>query len=169
MDTTDAELNRVLEAGVPGSMILWEENLVLVRCVYKTLNHLIELCTYLESQKQIKMRAERITTSVLYFWQKQETQNIFKQIETIQPEIVIIDSIQTLHTDYIESTAGSISQIRETTAELIKFAKRKLIFLLFWLVILPRTELLLDQNTRTHGSGFTIWRRSQIMFTILRS
>jgi DNA repair protein RadA/Sms len=46
-----------------------------------------------------------------------KTQNIFKQIETIQPEIVIIDSIQTLHTDYIESTAGSISQIRETTAE----------------------------------------------------
>jgi DNA repair protein RadA/Sms len=52
-----------------------------------------------------------------------KTQNIFKQIETIQPEIVIIDSIQTLHTDYIESTPGSISQIRETTAELIKFAK----------------------------------------------
>jgi DNA repair protein RadA/Sms len=44
-----------------------------------------------------------------------------QQIEAIQPEIVIIDSIQTLHTDYIESTAGSIS--RETTAELIKFAK----------------------------------------------
>jgi predicted ATP-dependent serine protease len=43
--------------------------------------------------------------------------------KAIEPEIVIIDSIQTLHTDYIESTAGSISQIRETTAELIKFAK----------------------------------------------
>ena len=49
--------------------------------------------------------------------------NIFKQIQEIEPEIVIIDSIQTLHTEYIESSPGSISQIRETTAELIKFAK----------------------------------------------
>jgi DNA repair protein RadA/Sms len=61
-----------------------------------------------------------VTTAILT---ETKTQNIFKQIEAIEPEIVIIDSIQTLHTDYIESTAGSISQIRETTAELIKFAK----------------------------------------------
>jgi DNA repair protein RadA/Sms len=53
---------------------------------------------------------------------RNKTQNIFKQIEAIEPEIVIIDSIQTLHTDYIESTPEA-SQIRETTAELIKFAK----------------------------------------------
>jgi DNA repair protein RadA/Sms len=71
------------------------------------------------------MRAERITPSSdnCYILTETKTQNIFKQIEAIQPEIVIIDSIQTPHTDYIESTAGSISQIRETTAELIKFAK----------------------------------------------
>jgi DNA repair protein RadA/Sms len=71
------------------------------------------------------MRAERITSSSdnCYILTETKTQNIFKQIEAIEPEIVIIDSIQTLHTDYIESTAGSISQIRETTAELIKFAK----------------------------------------------
>jgi DNA repair protein RadA/Sms len=71
------------------------------------------------------MRAERITPSSdnCYILTETKTQNIFKQIEAIEPEIVIIDSIQTLHTDYIESTAGSISQIRETTAELIKFAK----------------------------------------------
>jgi DNA repair protein RadA/Sms len=76
-----------------------------------------------ESQKQIKMRAERITSTSdnCYILTETKTQNIFKQIEAIEP--VIIDSIQTLHTDYIESTAGSISQIRETTAELIKFAK----------------------------------------------
>ncbi|MBQ0741257.1 DNA repair protein RadA, partial [Aquimarina celericrescens] len=47
----------------------------------------------------------------------------FRQIEEIQPDIVIIDSIQTLHSDYIESSAGSISQIRGCTTELIKFAK----------------------------------------------
>jgi DNA repair protein RadA/Sms len=78
-----------------------------------------------ESQKQIKMRAERITpnSANCYILTETKTQNIFKQIQEIEPEIVIIDSIQTLHTDYIESTPGSISQIRETTAELIKFAK----------------------------------------------
>ena len=71
------------------------------------------------------MRAERITPNGdnCYILTETKTQNIFKQIQEIEPEIVIIDSIQTLHTDYIESTAGSISQIRETTAEFIKFAK----------------------------------------------
>jgi DNA repair protein RadA/Sms len=66
-----------------------------------------------ESQKQIKMRAERITSSSdnCCILTETKTQNIFKQI-AIEPEIVIIDSIQTLLTDYIESTAGSISQIR---------------------------------------------------------
>jgi DNA repair protein RadA/Sms len=59
------------------------------------------------------MRAERITSTSdnCYILTETKTQNIFKQIEAIEPEIVIIDSIQTLHTDYIESTAGSISQI----------------------------------------------------------
>jgi DNA repair protein RadA/Sms len=63
--------------------------------------------------KTDKMRAERITTTSdnCYILTETKTQNIFKQIEAIAPEIVIIDSIQTLHTDYIESTAGSISQI----------------------------------------------------------
>jgi DNA repair protein RadA/Sms len=71
-----------------------------------------------------KMRAERITSTSdnCYILTETKTQNIFKQIEAIEPEIVIIDSIQTLHTDYIESTAGSISNPRNH-AELIKFAK----------------------------------------------
>jgi DNA repair protein RadA/Sms len=70
-----------------------------------------------ESQKQIKMRAERITSTSdnCYPYQK-----IFKQIERSSRNCNH-RFIQTLHTDYIESTAGSISQIRETTAELIKF------------------------------------------------
>jgi DNA repair protein RadA/Sms len=131
MDTTDGELNRVLGGGiVPGSLILLggepgigKSTLLLqisLQLPYKTLYVSGE-----ESQKQIKMRADRITntTNNCYVLTETKTQNIFKQIETIVPEIVIIDSIQTLHTDYIESTAGSISQIRETTAELIKFAK----------------------------------------------
>jgi DNA repair protein RadA/Sms len=131
MNTLDGELNRVLGGGiVPGSLILLggepgigKSTLLLqisLKLPYKTLYVSGE-----ESQKQIKMRAERITPNSdnCYILTETKTQNIFKQIEAIEPEIVIIDSIQTLHTDYIESTPGSISQIRETTAELIKFAK----------------------------------------------
>ena len=78
-----------------------------------------------ESQSQIKMRAERINTSVsnCLILTETSTQQIFKNIEDVQPEFLIIDSIQTLHTNSIEASPGSISQIRETTAELIKFAK----------------------------------------------
>ena len=131
MDTTDSELNRVLGGGiVPGSLTLLggepgigKSTLLLqisLKLPYKTLYVSGE-----ESQKQIKMRAERINPNSdrCYILTETKTQNIFKQIQEIEPEIVIIDSIQTLHTDFIESSAGSISQIRETTAELIKFAK----------------------------------------------
>lgn len=131
LDTTDGELNRVLGGGlVPGSLTLLggepgigKSTLLLqisLKLPYKTLYVSGE-----ESQKQIKMRAERITPNGdnCYILTETKTQNIFRQIEEIEPEIVIIDSIQTLHTDYIDSSPGSISQIRETTAELIKFAK----------------------------------------------
>ena len=131
MNTTDGELNRVLGGGiVPGSLILLggepgigKSTLLLqisLKLPYKTLYVSGE-----ESQKQIKMRAERINPNSdnCYILTETKTQNIFRHIVEIEPDIVIIDSIQTLHTDYIESTAGSISQIRETTAELIKFAK----------------------------------------------
>ncbi|NNL02387.1 MAG: DNA repair protein RadA, partial [Eudoraea sp.] len=78
-----------------------------------------------ESLKQIKMRAERIhpNNQTCYILTETKTQNIFKQINEITPDIVVIDSIQTLHSDYIESSAGSISQVRECAAELIRFAK----------------------------------------------
>lgn len=131
MDTCDGELNRVLGGGiVPGSLILLggepgigKSTLLLqisLKLPYKTLYVSGE-----ESQKQIKMRAERITSNTdnCYILTETKTQNIFRQIQEIEPEIVIIDSIQTLHTEYIEASPGSISQIRETTAELIKFAK----------------------------------------------
>ena len=131
MDTCDAELNRVLGGGiVPGSLILLggepgigKSTLLLqisLRLPFKTLYVSGE-----ESQKQIKMRAERINPASdnCYILTETKTQNIFRQIEEISPDVVIIDSIQTLHTDYIEASPGSISQIRECTAELIKFAK----------------------------------------------
>ncbi|NMH25661.1 DNA repair protein RadA [Flavobacterium solisilvae] len=131
MDSTDGELNRVLGGGiVPGSLILLggepgigKSTLLLqisLKLPYKTLYVSGE-----ESQKQIKMRAERINPNSdnCLILTETKTQNIFRHILETEPDIVIIDSIQTLHTDYIESTAGSISQIRECTAELIKFAK----------------------------------------------
>ncbi|MHA7056669.1 DNA repair protein RadA [Aquimarina sp. M1] len=130
-NTDDAELNRVLGGGlVPGSLTLLggepgigKSTLLLqisLKLPYKTLYVSGE-----ESQKQIKMRAERIQskTDNCLILTETKTQNIFRQIEATEPDIVIIDSIQTLHSDYIESSAGSISQIRECTTELIKFAK----------------------------------------------
>ncbi len=132
MDTTDGELNRVLGGGiVPGSMILLggepgigKSTLLLqiaLRLPFKTLYVSGE-----ESQKQIKMRAERIPSKLdnCYVLTETKTQNIFARIQDIEPDVVIIDSIQTLHTDYIEASPGSISQIRECTAELMKFAKQ---------------------------------------------
>lgn len=131
LDTFDAEFNRVLGGGiVPGSLILLggepgigKSTLLLqvsLKLPYKTLYVSGE-----ESQKQIKMRAERIASgnTNCYILTETKTQNIFKQIEALQPDIVVIDSIQTLHSDYIESSSGSISQIKECTTELIKFAK----------------------------------------------
>ena len=78
-----------------------------------------------ESAQQIKMRADRtgIQPQQCYLLAETRTQNIFAHTEKLQPDLLVIDSVQTLHTDYIDSAAGSISQIRESTAELIKFAK----------------------------------------------
>lgn len=127
----DTEFNRVLGGGlVPGSLILLggepgigKSTLLLqiaLKLPYKTLYVSGE-----ESQKQIKMRADRIhpNNETCFILTETRTQNIFQQIEAIAPDIVVIDSIQTLHSDYLDSAAGSISQIRECTAELIKFAK----------------------------------------------
>ena len=131
LDTLDEEFNRVLGGGiVPGSLTLLggepgigKSTLLLqisLKLPYKTLYVSGE-----ESQKQIKMRADRINpeNDSCYILTETKTQNIFKQIEALEPDIVIIDSIQTLHSDYIESSSGSISQIKECTTELIKFAK----------------------------------------------
>ncbi|QWX83352.1 DNA repair protein RadA [Cellulophaga sp. HaHaR_3_176] len=131
LNTFDLEFNRVLGGGlVPGSLTLLggepgigKSTLLLqiaLKLPYKTLYVSGE-----ESQKQIKMRADRIypNSETCLILTETKTQNIFRQIEATEPDIVVIDSIQTLHSDHIESAAGSISQIRECTAELIKFAK----------------------------------------------
>lgn len=78
-----------------------------------------------ESESQIKMRAERILDkpSQCLILTETNTQQIFASVSETQPDLLVIDSIQTLHTNTIDATPGSISQIRETSAELIKFAK----------------------------------------------
>ena len=131
MDTADGEFNRVLGGGiVPGSLTLLggepgigKSTLMLqisLKLPYKTLYVSGE-----ESQKQIKLRAERIQplNDTCYILTETKTQHIFKQIEALKPDVVVIDSIQTLQSDYLEASAGSVSQIKECTSELIKFAK----------------------------------------------
>ena len=131
LNTTDNELNRVLGGGiVPGSLILLggepgigKSTLMLqlsLKLPYKTLYVSGE-----ESQKQIKIRAERIHPNgeQCYILTETKTQHIFKQIESLEPDILVIDSIQTLQSDFIEASAGSVSQIKQCTSELMKFAK----------------------------------------------
>ncbi|MCI5054989.1 MAG: DNA repair protein RadA [Flavobacteriales bacterium] len=127
----DQELNRVLGGGiVPGSLILFggepgigKSTLMLQLAIKDT--YKILYVSGEESDQQIKMRADRIAISNDNCFLLTETflPNILHHIGKIEPQIVIIDSIQTLYTSIIESSAGSISQIRECTSELIKLAK----------------------------------------------
>ena len=131
LDTSDQEFNRVLGGGlVPGSLTLLggEPGIGKSTLLLQIALHLPYKTLYVsgeESQKQIKMRAERINpaSNNCYILTETKTQNIFRQIDGLEPDIVVVDSIQTLHSDYIESSSGSISQIKECTTELIKFAK----------------------------------------------
>jgi len=130
--TNDKELNRVLGGGiVPGSLILLGgdpgigKSTLLLQFALSSKSKKILYVSGEESEKQIKMRAERINqdSDHCYILTETSTNNIFKEIEKIQPDILVIDSIQTIHTSSLESTPGSVSQIRECASELIKFAK----------------------------------------------
>jgi len=131
IDTKNNELNRVLGGGlVKGSMTLLggEPGIgksTLLLQVAMSISKKVLYVSGEESQSQIKMRAERLSDVNVdcLILTETKTQNIFKTIEEVVPDVVVIDSIQTLHTEFIEASPGTISQIRETTAELIKFAK----------------------------------------------
>ena len=131
IDTHDAELNRVLGGGIiPGALMLLggEPGIgksTLLLQIAMTIGHKVLYVSGEESQQQIKIRADRMNTSSenCYILSETKTQHIFSQIEALEPQLVIIDSVQTLHTDYIDSGPGSISQIKECTAEFIRFAK----------------------------------------------
>jgi len=134
--TPDKELNRVLGGGiVGGSLVLIGgepgigKSTLMLQLALIIPGIKVLYVSGEESDRQIKMRSERISASFTvkinnpYILVETSTQNIFKQIEQIEPDLVIIDSIQTLHSAHIESTPGSVSQVRECTAELMRFAK----------------------------------------------
>ncbi|MFI5139249.1 MAG: DNA repair protein RadA [Sphingobacteriales bacterium] len=151
--TPDKEFNRVLGGGiVAGSLVLIGgepgigKSTLMLQLALNMPGQKVLYISGEESERQIKMRAERlsevsskqlavgseqlavgINKSVIgkdcYILTETSTQNIFKQIEELQPDIVVVDSIQTLHSAHIESTPGSVSQVRECTAELLRFAK----------------------------------------------
>lgn len=128
----DPELDRVLGGGiVPGSIILvagepgiGKSTLFLQNGLL--LNQLRVL--YIsgeESEQQIKMRADRlkIKNENFYLLTETSTQTIFQEIKKLKPQLVIVDSIQTLQSNLIDSSAGTVSQIRECAAEFQRFAK----------------------------------------------
>jgi DNA repair protein RadA/Sms len=128
----DKELARVLGGGlVPGSLILFGgepgigKSTLMLQVALNMKNLKVLYISGEESEQQIRMRAERIgiNNPGCYILTETSTQNIFKQIEMLEPNLLIVDSIQTLHSAHIESSPGSVSQIRECTAELLRYAK----------------------------------------------
>lgn len=130
--TPDTELNRVLGGGiVAGSIVLVAGEPGIGKSTLFLQNGLAlkDIVTLYvsgeESAQQIKMRADRIGTpnENFYLLTETNTQTIFSEIKKLRPDLVIADSIQTLQSPFVESSPGSISQIRETAAELQRFAK----------------------------------------------
>ncbi|HCD88153.1 MAG TPA: DNA repair protein RadA, partial [Algoriphagus sp.] len=130
--TGDNELDRVLGGGiVPGSLVLIGgepgigKSTLMLQIALILKNKTILYVSGEESEAQIKMRADRMEAKNpdCYVLSETNTQQIFQQVEILKPDFLVIDSIQTLNSQYVESAAGSVSQVRECTAELMKFAK----------------------------------------------
>ena len=128
----NGELNRVLGGGlVPGSLVLLGgepgigKSTLLLQIALNLSDKKVLYVSGEESQQQIKMRAERIgiQNNNCIVLAETDTQEILKHFKHVQPDIMIIDSVQTLTSPSIDSTAGSISQIRETAAEMNRVAK----------------------------------------------
>ena len=128
----DNELNRVLGGGlVPGSLILisGEPGIgksTLILQISISINKKVLYVSGEESQQQIKIRADRISNdqTECYILTETNLELILKSIENILPEIIVIDSIQTIQTDNIDNSQGSTPQIKECTSTLIKVAKQ---------------------------------------------
>jgi len=132
IDLKDDELNRVLGGGlVPGSLVLIGgepgigKSTLVLQTVLRMPNRRILYVSGEESARQIKLRADRIqhNSSDCLIVCETSLEQIYVHIKNTSPELVIIDSIQTISTETIESSPGSIAQIRECAASILKFAK----------------------------------------------
>ncbi|MBN9482850.1 MAG: DNA repair protein RadA [Bacteroidetes bacterium 43-93] len=132
LSTPDSELNRVLGGGmVPGSVILIAgepgigKSTLFLQCALQWKNITTLYISGEESAQQVKLRADRVGTSNpnLYLLTATNTNTLFQEVKKVKPQLLIIDSIQTLESPYVESPAGSVSQVRECAAELQRFAK----------------------------------------------
>ena len=131
MPSGDVELDRVLGGGiVPGSMMLvgGEPGIgksTLLLQVALAIKGKVVYVSGEESEQQIKLRSARVTeeSSECFLLTETNTQSLLHHLGTLKPAMVVIDSIQTLHSSMLDSTAGSVPQIRACTAELIQFAK----------------------------------------------
>lgn len=128
----DGEFDRVLGGGVvPGSLVLIGgepgigKSTLMLQVALAIRDYKVLYVSGEESKTQIKMRADRLPfqSENCFILSETNTQNIFKQIEALEPDLLVIDSIQTLNSTHIDSAAGSISQVRECTSELLKYAK----------------------------------------------
>jgi len=141
-DTHDAELNRVLGGGiVTGSLILLGgepgigKSTLLLQTVLRMSDRRILYVSGEESERQIKLRADRLCTSpqtqgysaatgeepLLFCETRLEV--ILEQVKAVQPDLLIVDSVQTMQTESVESSPGSVTQIRECATALLKYAK----------------------------------------------
>jgi len=131
IDTKDQEFNRVLGGGlVPGSVILLggEPGIgksTLLLQIALSIGKKVLYVSGEESEKQIKLRADRVQSNQdnCYVLAETKTDLIGLQIEAVQPDLIIVDSVQTLQSPKLESASGTVSQIRECTAELTYYAK----------------------------------------------
>lgn len=139
IDMGDAELNRVLGGGlVPGSLVLLGgepgigKSTLVLQTVLRLTDKKVLYVSGEESARQIKLRADRLEPhpcserseeSGLLILTETSLEHIFTQIEQTQPDLVVVDSIQTIQTETVESSPGSLSQIRECAASLLKYAK----------------------------------------------
>ncbi len=131
-DTHDAELNRVLGGGlVPGSLVLLGgepgigKSTLLLQTVLRMAEHRVLYVSGEESERQIKLRADRLPEHRADCLLVCETrlEQIFTHIRNTSPDLVVIDSIQTIVSEAVDSSPGSVTQVRECAAALLKFAK----------------------------------------------
>ena len=131
MATPDGELNRVLGGGiVPGSLVLigGQPGIGKSTLLLQVAVQLPAKVLYVsgeESEEQIKMRADRLPEgrSDCYILAETNTTKILQQAQELQPQLLVIDSIQTMSTPHLDSAPGGVSQVRECAAELLRFAK----------------------------------------------